>query len=44
MEAFGMFGFMFGMIAFLMAGQASRELKALRKDVEELKQRLAQRG
>ena len=40
MEVFGMFGFTFGMIAFVMAASLQTEVKKLMKEVDELKQKL----
>jgi hypothetical protein len=39
MDIFGMFGFTFGMIAFIMAASLQGEVKMLKKEVEELQQR-----
>lgn len=38
MDAFGMFGFMFGMLSFVMLASLQNEVKKLRKEVAELKQ------
>jgi hypothetical protein len=42
MEIFGMFGFMFGMIAFAMAGSLKSDVQKLKEEVDELKQKLPQ--
>jgi hypothetical protein len=40
MEVFGMLGFSFGMMAFAITASLQSEVKKLRKEVDELKQKL----
>ena len=40
MEAFGMFGFIFAVVAFMMAGFAVSESSQLRKELQALSKRL----
>jgi hypothetical protein len=42
MEVYGIFGFILGIVAFMMSGFAVAETSQLRKEIQKLRERLAE--